>query len=757
MRNSEPPIDETVPFDIWGAQEYLSDSDTKIDYARERLKNSQDILQRTHALLNVPKKCTYEIVESTDELTNVKVEHNDETKLPAQSLNKTSGKVKEIFQPQIIGLEEVNNYEEVEFDKEDGLAIETTLDQFEKSVVNYDDNNMLPTGRENDEEYSLSYDCMDNFMPSKEQRLSNESLGEYSKDLNIENSPKTFPESVPIKSSTDDQNIDTVSEHTECCIGEFENVSDITNLIQHQSNTNIPVHKTFEIMPMRKQNYFEQNLNFKQEIATDLVPELNCLITKNEPQDMCSQYFQSEPIAKEAECSQIGKSASTTGFNNSETKKDHIPQGNFAMDDLMTHFVGSSKKSQNIAEKLDTGHDIKNPKPLVSIIHSNFYKSIWDTLPNEIILLIFSFLNQRDLKQIALVCHRFYALAKDHCLWSKLDIESTDVTSLLLDNFTRVRQVNMTRSKAKNLTNKSLRVFFQNSKDTLKTIHLSHCSDKYLCGDNVLLHIATHCRKVNSISLPWSNTTDNGIDALTMSNLMLSYLDISGNCFISDGSFVNLLQKSGAILETLKVNGCFALTQNSFVAIADNCINISVLDIGLCPKIGKESIILISSALKNLREFDLRGLNAVDDYCLSCIAKNCKLLAKLVLANCKSLSDNGISNLGYDLPNLTSLDLSGCSSITDDGCCNLAHALINASYLDFSSTSISYVSLFAFTENFYHSLQCLKISFCNNITHDSVERLVSFCFKLNTLHVHGCKRIDVKKLQKNHATLLINK
>lgn len=747
----EAPIDQMVSIDIWGAREYLADTHSNIDYARENLQNSQKILQRAHALLQVPKKCSYEIVESIDELTKVDrpIDCNDEAVLPERQLKEISplGKTNPL-QAENTELHELDNFDKVNDDNPS--TVEAGSKQIVKSMISpFNNNATSSTGHENLLQENWLRESMDNFIPSNEQKMSDETGCEDSQYTSL--FVEKLKESVSTKSSQDDPDIDA-----QCCNDEFEDTCNSTNVIPLQHKSELPIHQPVVTAPVTKQESDHQKMEFNSNISSDSAIQLEYSIKNN--QDVCSsQYFESRLIIEDEDCSKMAELASVTDFQDSETEEQILPQMNFDTDGLKIDSVGSIEHQPLNLDRLSKSCDVKYPKPLFAMMSSNVHRSVWDTIPNEIILHIFSFLSQRDLKQISLVCHRFYSIAKDNCLWSKLDVEATDITSSWLEYFTRVQQVKITRSKAKNVTNKSLRAFFQNSKDTLKSFHLSHCSDKYLSGDNILLHIATHCRKVNRISLPWSNTTDNGIDALVLSNLRLRYLDISGNCYISDSSFINLLQKCGAILETLKISGCFALTQNSFVAIADNCEDISVLEIGLCPKIGKESIILISSVLKNLSEFDLRGISAVDDYCLNCIAQNCKLLTKLVLANCKSLSDNGISNLSYDLPDLTSLDISGCSHISDDGCCSLAHALTHPNNLDFSSTSISQLTVVALTENFYHSLEYLKISFCNNITHDCVEKLISFCFRLKSLHVHGCKRINVKKLQKNHAKLLINK
>lgn len=378
------------------------------------------------------------------------------------------------------------------------------------------------------------------------------------------------------------------------------------------------------------------------------------------------------------------------------------------------------------------------------------------TVPDEIMLKIFTYLSRKDLRYASLVCKRFNRISKDADLWMNVTADGIIVTNEWFESLKnrKSRSVVLQNCTAQGLSSKSLRSFFQSCRNTLRQVHVSCCKHHLLFGDNILLHVTSYCNMINTVSLPWSNTTNNGISALACSNIVLKELNINGNCFVSDESFIPLLSANTDTLRSLKLNGCFALSCESFIAISKFCNNLEILHMGLCSKITTQCIQDVCTTLKNLRSLDLRSLKSVTGECICAISKHCKCLVDIVLANCTLLDDNCIAQVTGNLPALTNLDISGCSKVTDQGIGSLAVNLVAPKELNLSNTAISYLSVHILTENCFDSMTTLKLSFCNNITNDSISKLISFCYNLSCLHLHGCKRIKTSELGSGNNSLL---
>ena len=69
----------------------------------------------------------------------------------------------------------------------------------------------------------------------------------------------------------------------------------------------------------------------------------------------------------------------------------------------------------------------------------------------------------------------------------------------------------------------------------------------------------------------------------------------------------------------------------------------------------------------------------------------------------------------------------GCVKVTDHGVRALARSCSRLNSLDLSSTSITKKSVMLLANYCSQNLQSLKLSFCVDVTDDSVSRLVKHC------------------------------
>nr|XP_039254489.1 uncharacterized protein LOC120331469 [Styela clava] len=690
MKKQSTRHSEVLTDDIWGASQYLTDDDDKIPYVKQYLKNTDELLQRDKELLKIAEPTDYEIVD-------------DIGLLSVSSCNK-SGDYESLHHIDNDKTEQQHLFDVLLSENENSSVEEENDLVLSVSMNLLPSDNKNPIGSSGNSELKYEIDKQ------------NMNLGN-----NLQNGGNFFTSSA---SSPPMMSLGNENEFSSQIVDRQHSNGIDTSFLDHLLHTgdDLLPQETLKEKDQRHQPYNKTSSDSDKSIEDTIGPTLFCY--KKEVENEKPLNFATDNWEKPT-------------FFDSSKENFFIPETSFQQ----------QCPGRNKLNLYKTNYSV----PKISK-----FSCVWDLLPDEMILNIFSYLSKSDLMQLSLTNHRFYNLTKDSCLWHRVEASDMELSSELFERFQSVkpRHIHFHRCSAKGLSAKVLRNFFQNCKTSLGHLHVSECMHESLFGDNILLHASSHCNKVESISVPWSNTTDNGVSALA-SLVSLINLDISGNCFISDESFIPLVKKIGNSLQKLKVNGCFALTCKSFLAIAENCCNVKTLEIGLCAKATSECVQTLAKFVFNVKELDLRGLKSVNDECLTVISKHCKSLSKLVLANCALITDTGLSDLAFELPKIKDLDISGCSNVTDAGISTLATGFSNLVLLNLSSTSITYVSIITLTENCYDSLEVLKLSFCNNITEDSVKKLISFCYKLNCLHLHGCKRVSVKSLRANHKTLKI--
>jgi len=126
-----------------------------------------------------------------------------------------------------------------------------------------------------------------------------------------------------------------------------------------------------------------------------------------------------------------------------------------------------------------------------------------EILPDDVWLEIFTFLSQRDLLRIALVCRTWNRLSRDSSLWSRLDLEP------------------LARSQGSNVIQRLINTMFAPLGK-----HLS--LNKNLLTTEILQGLFEHCYRLESLSLndcrfhsagPWFQLQPDQVEKLTFLDL----------------------------------------------------------------------------------------------------------------------------------------------------------------------------------------------------------------------------------------------
>ncbi|XP_074850164.1 uncharacterized protein LOC142013023 [Carettochelys insculpta] len=172
--------------------------------------------------------------------------------------------------------------------------------------------------------------------------------------------------------------------------------------------------------------------------------------------------------------------------------------------------------------------------------------------------------------------------------------------------------------------------------------------------------------------------------------------------------------------------------------MAIGCPNLQTLNIGRLPKVTNICLAKIVNCLKKLTALNLTGLNVVRDRVVHFIVTQCPRLECLVLSSCSQVTDISLVEISTYLQTIRYLDVSGCKKVTDIGIQALTGSCRQLYYLDLSSTRTSKRGVCLLASFCHLSLECVKLSFCKDVTLGAVKKLCKHCKRLKSLHLYGC-------------------
>ncbi|XP_039400661.1 uncharacterized protein LOC120408123 [Mauremys reevesii] len=385
--------------------------------------------------------------------------------------------------------------------------------------------------------------------------------------------------------------------------------------------------------------------------------------------------------------------------------------------------------------------------------------SVWLLLPDELWLCIFSLFSHKELSQVAQVCHRFHQLARDESFWRQIQILDchclNDEWLIHLGlHHPQCFTLYHCHDETQSITHKGLMKFFQHCRDSLKELKITSCSGPRLRGDTILLHASSFCSQLTSVDISWTGATDLGVIALAEASLSLQALSANG-CQLTDDAINALIEKHGKSLSKLEIFGCHALTNKCLGFMARECPNLQTLNIGRVPKVTDVCLAKIVNCLKKLTTLNITGLNVVRDRVVHFIVTQCPKLECLVLSSCSQVTDISLVEISTYLQTIRYLDVSGCKRVTDVGIQALAGSCRQLHYLDLSSTGTSKRGVCLLASFCHISLECVKLSFCKDITLEAVKKLCKNCKRLKLLHLYGCHITDLESIKEINKTVQV--
>ncbi|QHO32980.1 F-box protein At-B-like isoform X1 [Arachis hypogaea] len=338
------------------------------------------------------------------------------------------------------------------------------------------------------------------------------------------------------------------------------------------------------------------------------------------------------------------------------------------------------------------------------------------SFPDECWESIFRFLGHgRDLESVSMVCKRFLTISSQ--LQDSLTI--FDATTMLIPKlflrFSRLKVLDLSYFNGNlegllcqvsqstldldtlNLSNqRTLPIdLFRDIGSKMKNLRVLICSNIGSLWDSHLM-IMAYCFPLLQeldISFPLiSEATDFGISKLSLLLERLRKINFSGNYLVTDQSLVALCQNCMTI-EDISFFNCFKITQGgianainfrpTLVSIAFNIKKRRIHGRGLAPMPINLDLIDSLKSLKSLTCIDLSN-SFISDELLCSVAECCHSIKKLILQDCCNFTFSGIYSVVSNCPLIQCLDLRKTDFLTDHCIGKLSMFLLNLTSINLS-------------------------------------------------------------------------
>lgn len=189
-------------------------------------------------------------------------------------------------------------------------------------------------------------------------------------------------------------------------------------------------------------------------------------------------------------------------------------------------------------------------------------------------------------------------------------------------------------------------------------------------------------------------------------------------------------------VQSIKVQSCSILTDNSVIAISKYCPKLARADFSGCCQITDEGVKALAQGCPFLEEAHFLGLRQITDESIKEIANNCHAMKVLNLTRCLQLSDESIILLAKQCPHLREIYLCGCQLLTDVSVTHIAHGCPSLTYLDISGcTNVSNDALTLLAQKCGPSLRSLRLGVFPNLTDAPILALADYCPSLVELYL----------------------
>ncbi|CAK9170399.1 unnamed protein product [Ilex paraguariensis] len=180
--------------------------------------------------------------------------------------------------------------------------------------------------------------------------------------------------------------------------------------------------------------------------------------------------------------------------------------------------------------------------------------------------------------------------------------------------------------------------------NSLRSLSIRSCPG---FGNSSLAMLGRMCPQLQHLDLSeLPGITDEGLFSLIQCcKAGLLKVNLSGCVNLTDKVVSTIVKLHGATLELLNLDGCRYVTDASLVAVAENCLFLSELDVSKCAITDSGIAVLACAAQLNLQILSLSGCSVVSDKSLPFLGKLGQKLVGLNLQHCRGICSSAVDLL----------------------------------------------------------------------------------------------------------------
>ncbi|KAH9269260.1 hypothetical protein BASA83_008752 [Batrachochytrium salamandrivorans] len=356
-----------------------------------------------------------------------------------------------------------------------------------------------------------------------------------------------------------------------------------------------------------------------------------------------------------------------------------------------------------------------------------------DSLPLELLLAVFVYLEPAHLFIAAQVCHFWYRTAFDGTLWTSLDATTLGATtsclkSIIMRGSTFLRSLAIKPGGMYNFTD----IFFLVTSvptGSLESLSIQELPVSYAARLSTLL---LHSPKLSRLNLSRSQ-----LDELPARMYewcpQICALDLSFSKLASIKSII--VASSLQHLSYLNLSRCLNLSNASFVYIA-HLRSLETLNISFCPQIENTAFIQYQQELARLSDALQEETRVSSIHGLTPMTSP---IRHLNVSSCTQLTLPALASIAQCMPHLETLELAGCSRISDEAITALCERCIHITHLDLEDCiHMTDLSLAAITAHLSQTLAVLIVNHCIHLSEPQLLDLMVSCTSLARIELDTC-------------------
>ncbi|CAG9759896.1 unnamed protein product [Ceutorhynchus assimilis] len=348
--------------------------------------------------------------------------------------------------------------------------------------------------------------------------------------------------------------------------------------------------------------------------------------------------------------------------------------------------------------------------------------NFFDTLSDQQVIKIFTYLNSIDLSTVAQVCRRFDALAWTPSLWRTIIIEGEYI------------------SGDKAIKGVLRQLCGQDRIGACPTVERVHIRNGARICDKTLVLLSKRCPELRHLQIQGCmGVTNNALFEIATRCANLQHLDVAGCMNISYISVNAVADVNRRMqLQYLDLTDCVAIQDIGLRIIVQNCPLLAFLYLRRCFNITDAGLKYVPSFCSGLRELSVSDCSKITDFGLYELAKLGPMLRYLSVAKCDQVSDAGLKVIARKCYKLRYLNARGCEAVSDDAITVVARSCTRLRALDIGKCDVSDAGLRALAES-CPNLKKLSIRNCELVTDRGVQCISYYCRGLQLLNIQDCQ------------------